>query len=167
MAILTVVAHDTATELKQKLRTAHDEAFKNRIKAIALALEGKKRYEIVAQLAVDASRVTEWVKRYNDGGTAALIFSKGGRPEGNPKWDTSLFETLAKEIDKGGYWSIPRMQEWLKDQYKKDIPEQTVWYRMDRLGYSYKSARPHPVQGNKERQDTFKKGASSRSWKRG
>ncbi len=164
MATLTVVAHDTATELRQKLRTAHDEAFKNRVKAILLALEGKKRYEIVAQLAVDPSRVTAWIQRYNKGGTDALIFSKGGRPEGNPKWDATLFDALAQEIDKGGYWSIPRMQEWLKKQYKKDVPEQTVWYRMDQLHYSYKGARPHPVQGNKERQETFKKGASPRSW---
>jgi len=167
MATLHVVAHDTAADLRQKLRTAHDEAFKNGIKAILLALEGKKRCEIVEQLAVDASRVTAWVQRYNEGGAAALIFSKGGRPAGNPKWDTTLFETLAKEIDKGGYWSVPRMQEWLRKKYKKDVPEQTVWYRMDQLNYSYKGARPHPVQGDRERQETFKKGASLRSWSKG
>lgn len=166
MATLMVIAHDTATELKQKLRTAHDEAFKNRVKAILLALEGKKRYEIVAQLAVDASRVTAWVQEYNKGGTEALVFSKGGRPEGNPKWKKEPFHALAEEIDKGGYWSVPRMQEWLREHHQKDIPEQTVWYRMDQLGYSYKGARPHPIQGNKERQETFKKGASLRTWRR-
>jgi transposase len=166
MATLHVVAHDTATELREKLRTAHDEAFKNRIKAIALALEGKKRYEIVERLAVDAKSVTTWVHRYNAHGISALVSNKGGRPEGNPKWDKEPFDALATEVDKGGYWSVPRMQEWIKKQYKKDIPEQTVWYRMDQLRFSYKSARPHPVQGNKERQDTFKKGASSRSWSR-
>jgi transposase len=167
MATLHVVAHDTATELRQKLRTAHDEAFKNRIKAILLALEGKKRYEIVERLAVDAKSVTTWVHRYNAQGISALISNKGGRPEGNPKWDISLFNDLAQEIDKGGYWSIPRMQEWLKQKHKKDIPEQTVWYRMDTLGYSYKSARPHPVKGDRERQETFKKGALPRSWSKG
>ncbi len=167
MATLHVVAHDTATELREKLRTAHDEAFKNRIKAILLAIEGKKRYEIVERLAVDAKSVTTWVHRYNAHGVSALISNKGGRPEGNPKWDVSIFNDLAQEIDKGGYWSIPRMQEWLKQKYKKDIPEQTVWYRMDTLGYSYKSARPHPVKGDRERQKTFKKGASLRSWSKG
>lgn len=166
MAILRVVAHDTVAELRQKLRTAHDEAFKNRLKAVLYALQGKKRYEIVEQLTVDAKSVSTWIHRYNEHGTPALISNKGGRPEGNPKWDHSLFEELAREIDKGGYWSIPRMQEWLKKHHRKDIPEQTVWYRMDQLGYSYKGARPHPVHGDKERQDTFKKGASPRSWSR-
>jgi transposase len=167
MATLHVVAHDTTAELRQKLRTAHDATFKNRVKAILLALEGKKRYEIVAQLKVDSSRVTAWVHCYNQGGVEALIFSKGGRPEGNPKWNSAPFNALAKEIDNGGYWSIPRMQEWLKEHHNLTIPEQTIWYRMDRLNYSYKSARPHPVKGDRERQETFKKGASLRTWKRG
>ena len=128
--------------------------------------KGKKRYEIVEQLTVDAKSVTTWLARYNEGGADALVSNKGGRPEGNPKWDGSVFEALAKEIDKGGYWSIPRMKEWIAKHHNKEIPEQTVWYRMDQLAYSYKSARPHPTQGSKERQDAFKKGASRHSWSR-
>lgn len=166
MATLTIVAHDTLGEISQKLRTAHDEAFKNRLKAIRLALQGRKRYEIVDQLAVDSTRVTIWIQKYNRGGTEALQLSKGGRPKGNPKWSVSLFKSLSREIDKGGYWSIPRMQKWLKENHDLDIPEQTVWYRMDKLNYSYKSARPHPVLGDKGRQETFKKGASPRSWQK-
>jgi transposase len=166
MSHLIVVAHDTEAELRKKLSHAHDEAFKNRMKAVLLALQGKKRYEIVTQLTVDAKSITTWLKRYNEHGTSALISKYGGRPKGNPKWDTTLFDALAKEIDKGGYWSIPRMQEWLREHHQKDIPEQTVWYRMDQLNYSYKSARPHPVQGSRETQEVFKKGGSSRSWSR-
>jgi transposase len=166
MAYLSVVSHDSAAELKHKLRQSSDEAFKNRLKAIILAQQGKKRYEIVAQLTIDAKSVTTWVQKYNAGGTAALTSNKGGRPPGHPKWDTAIFAALCLKIDKGGYWSIPRMQEWLRQEYGKDIPEQTVWYRLDQLKYSYKGARPHPVKGNKERQETFKKGASLRSWSR-
>lgn len=167
MATLHVVAHDTATELRKKLRTAHDEAFKNRVKAIILALEGKKRIEIVERLEVDAKSVTTWVHRYNAKGIDALVSNKGGRPLGNPKWDDAPFDALIYEIDKGGYWSIPRMQEWLKKHHNLTIPEQTVWYRIDKRGYSYKSARPHPVKGDRERQETFKKGVLFRSWSRG
>ena len=77
------------------------------------------------------------------------------------KWDQSIFDDLVKEIDKGGrYWSIPLMQKWLKEHKKQDIPESTVWYHLNRLNYSHKSARPHPYRGDKERQEAFKKGAS-------
>ena len=166
MSHLTVVAHDTEGQLREKLRHAHDEAFKTRLKAVLLAMGGKKRFEIVARLTVDAKSVTVWLQRYNEKGTMALATNKGGRPEGNPKWEQSVFDDLTKEVDKGGYWSIPRMQEWLKKHQNKDIPEQTVWYRMDQLNYSYKSARPSPIGGSSEKREAFKKGALLRSWSR-
>lgn len=166
MSHITVVAHDTEPELQKKLRHAHDAAFKTRLKAILLAKKGKTRFEIVAQLTVNPGSVTIWLQRYNDRGTSALLSNKGGRPGGNPIWDQDVFDDLAKEIDKGGYWSIPKMQEWIERHKKKVIPEQTVWYRMDKLKYSYKSSRPSPVQGNYDKQAAFKKGASSRSWSR-
>lgn len=166
MSYITVEDRDTIDELRKKLKKTADEAYKTRLKAIILAAQGKKRYEIVDQLTVNPGSVTTWLKRYNEKGTAGLVSRKGGRPEGNPKWDASLFDGLAREIDKGGYWSIPRMQAWLREHKEVDIPEQTVWYRMDQLRYSYKSARPHPVQGNKEKQEVCKKGVSSRSSRR-
>lgn len=166
MAHLTIQDRDTIEALREKIRNASDEAYKTRLKAMLLVKHGKKRYEIAEQLTVDAKSVTTWLARYNEGGAPALISKKGGRPEGNPKWDATIFESLAQEIDRGGYWSIPRMQEWIRSHHQKDIPEQTVWYRMDQLEYSYKSARPHPMQGSKERQDAFKKGVSLRSWSR-
>jgi len=167
MSHLTVVAHDTEHGLRKKLSSAHDEAYKNRLKAVLLAMQGKKRYEISAQLTVDEKSVTTWLQRYNKEGTVALISNYGGRPEGNPKWETGVFDELAQEIDAtGGYWSIPLMQAWIRKRFKKDIPEQTVWYRMDKLKYSYKSARPSPVEGSTEKQEAFKKGASYRSWSR-
>lgn len=161
-----VLDRDTEASLREKLSGASDEAYKLRLKAIILAKKGKKRFEIVSQLTVDPKSVTTWIQRYNEAGTKALLSNKGGRPEGNPFWDSSIFDALAKEIDKGGYWSIPRMQEWLREHQKKDIPEQTVWFRMDQLGYSYKGARPHPTQGNKDKQEAFKKGALLHSWSR-
>lgn len=166
MSHIIVKEHETIEKLREKLKEASDEAYKTRLKAILLAKKGRKRFEIVEQLTVDAKSVTTWLARYNKNGTQALMSNKGGRPEGNPKWDATHFEALTKEIDKGGYWSIPRMQEWLATKYAVNIPEQTVWYRMNQLHYSYKSARPHPMQGNKEKQDAFKKGASNRWWSR-
>jgi len=50
------------------------------------------------------------------------------------------------------------MQDWLHTIKGADIPEQTVWYRMDKLKYSYKSGRPCPVQGDQKKQESFKKG---------
>ena len=166
METIHVEGSATIASLKQALKVTADAAHRTRIRAIIKLCEGKTKTAIAAELIISRTMLIEWVKRYNQGGVSALSLSKGGRPAGNPKWDNELFAELAKEIDKGGYWSIPRMQEWIKGQYQKDIPEQTVWYRMDKLNYSYKSARPHPILGDRDRQETFKKGDSPRLWSR-
>lgn len=163
---ITLRAHDSVSALRAAIKESRDEAQKTRLRAIINIKEGASHADVARRFAVRPNTVTNWVKAYNARKTAGLIMSKGGRPEGNPTWDASIFDALAQEIDKGGYWSVPRMQAWIKKHHQKEIPEQTVWYRMDQLNYSYKSARPHPVQGSKEKQDTFKKGASSRSWSR-
>jgi transposase len=164
--LLSVVAHDSIKKLRALLARTRDEGYRKRIRAIIRIKEGEPRGTIAFSLGASRTSLCSWVTKYNAGGVSALAPNKGGRLEGNPKWEADIFDDMAKEIDKGGYWSIPRMQEWLHTHKKKDIPEQTVWYRMDQLNYSYKGARPHPVQGNKEKQESFKKGASLPSWSR-
>ncbi len=157
-------AHDSITNLKIAIKNTRDSATQLRIKAILLRKQGKTPQEIAERLIVTDRSVTGWILRYNKEGKGGLATKPSGRKEGNPKWDGKIFNDLAKEIDKGGYWSIPKMQEWINANHKKNIPEQTVWYRMDQLDYSYKGARPHPVQGNKENQESFKKRALLHSW---
>lgn len=159
-------SHDSIARLETAARKARDPALSVRIKAIVLRKQDKTPQEIAKLLMVTDRSVTGWIRRYNQRGVSGLATKPSGRKEGNPKWDASLFNDLAKEIDRGGYWSIPRMQAWLVQHHAVRIPEQTVWYRMDQLDYSYKSARAHPAQGNRQRQEAFKKGASYRSWNR-
>jgi len=156
---LVLRAHDSAIQLRRKLAGATDDAHKTRIRAIINLKKGATRTEIAERFVVNRDTVTDWIHAYNTGGTDALRMSKGGRPDGNPKWDRAIFDALSREIDKGGYWSVPRMMQWIRKRHGKDIPEQTVWYRMDQLKYSCKSARPCPVQGDKAKQAGFKKGS--------
>ena len=164
--MLTVVAHDSEHALRLLITKTRDAAWKQRLKAVLKAQEGKKRKEIAEALVTSERSVGTWIKEYNNGGIVALKTKPVGRKPGPQRWEADIFDDLVKEVDKGGYWSIPRMQEWITQHHKKDIPEQTVWYRMDKLKYSYKSARPHPVQGNRDKQESFKKGALSRSLSR-
>lgn len=150
----------TEDELRAALAHANNEAHRTRIKAIMHIAGGATHAQACDRLVVNKNTMTAWVDAYNQDGIEGLDLSKGGRPKGNHKWEQSLFDALVKEIDKGGYWSVPRMQEWLKEHEGEEVPESTVWYHITRLGYSHKSARPHPYKGSKERQDAFKKGAS-------
>lgn len=158
--LLIVRARDSAAALRKAVASSDDEAQKTRIRTILHIKEGATHTAAARRFVVSRTSVISWISAYNKGGVAALLMSKGGRPEGNPRWDRTIFDALAKELDTGGrYWSVPLMVEWIKEKYKKDIPENTVWYHMTDLDYSYKSARPHPCKGNKEAQEAFKKGA--------
>ena len=158
--IIPLSTHHSVVALRRALKTSKDEAQKTRIRAIISIQKGATRTETAHRLVISRTTLTSWVVAYNTGGTVALSMSKGGRLEGNPKWDRSIFDALVHEIDrKKGYWSVPLMQQWIKHQYRQDIPENTVWYHVTGLNYSYKSARPHPYKGDREKQEAFKKGA--------
>lgn len=161
MAIILKDTH-TSEQLKNLLHKNKDELMKTRIKILLLVKRGKLRKEIVEQLSVNTDTITDVVKRYNEKGMESLKTNKGGRPGGNPVWDDKIFNDLTVEIDKQvEYWSIPKMQTWITKHFSVSIPEQTVWYRMFKMErFSFKSARPHPYKGNKEKQDAFKKKGS-------
>ena len=146
--------------LKNHLHITKSSSEKVRVRAIIKIGQQKQIQDISKELMISRRSISRWNKRFLQGGIVGLLDNNGGRKEGNPKWDTSIFDALLCEIDKQEqYWSIPLMIKWIQKKYKKTIPEQTVWYQLDKRGYSYKSSRPHPYLGNKEKQESFKKGA--------
>jgi transposase len=168
---LPLKERDTVPALLDILKKSWDVGQKMRIRGIISVKKEKTRKEIAEELSVSRDTVGDWVKKYNEGGVVAMETGKGGRPAGGLKRGTNIFDNLTKEIErKKGYWSIPLMHKWIKEHEQSDIPEITIWYRMDKLKYSYKSSRPHPYKGDKEKQDSFKKGElqkNSRRQKRG
>jgi transposase len=152
--------HNSLEDLQRICKDTKDQVQKNRLRAIINIKKGRTRTEIVETFNVSRDTVTNWVNRYNKEGVQGLKENLGGRKDGNPKWDVNIFKLLAKEIDVSkGYWSIPLMQKWIEKEHKEIIPEQTVWYHIRKENYTYKSSRPHPMLGNKDKQEAFKKGA--------
>lgn len=160
-----LVPHHTIAKLIEAKDKSSDDGQKLRIRAIINIKKGKLIKQVSEELLISRRSLSIWINKYNEGGLAGLATNKGGRPEGNPKWDPLIWEKIGETIKiTGGYWSVPKMQEWIFNSYKKMIPEQTVWYNLNKLRFSYKSARPHPYKGDKERQESFKKGALLKKW---
>ena len=156
---LKIKEHDTIEELREKIRYTKDGRYQLRLNTIVLAKRGIRSKEIQKELMISSKTYYSWIHHYNEGGTEALENIKiTGRKEGNPKWDNKIFEELFLELDAmEEYWSIPKMQNWIKERYNKDIPYSTVEYRLHKSKYSYKSNRPSPYKGDKELQEEFKK----------
>jgi transposase len=146
-------------EFKNK---SSDEGQKLKLRAIINLKKGKKVKEVAEDLLVSRQSLSSWQRIYNSEGVDGLVTNKGGRSEGNPKWDEKIFNALTRHVKKtGGYWSVPLMQKWIEGKYSKTIPLQTIWYHLCLLEFSYKSARPHPYKGDPKRQESFKKGVLS------
>ena len=161
----TLSPHHTLAELIETKNKSSDAGQKFRLRAIINIKKGKLIKQVAEELSVSRKSVGVWRAAYNEKGVKGLVSNKGGRIEGNPKWDTEIFDALGNNIKiAGGYWSVPKMQGWIKDTFKKTIPLQTIWYNVIVLGFSYKSARHHPYKGDKERQESFKKGALQKRW---
>jgi len=158
----TLASSHTLTELIEIKNKCSDEGQKLKLRAIINIKKGKKVKQVAEDILVSRQSLSSWQRIYNDKGVEGLITNKGGRPKGNPTWDTQIFTALAEHVKKiGGYWSVPLMQKWIEEEYSKTIPLQTIWYHLCLLEFSYKSSRPHPYKGDPKRQESFKKGALS------
>ena len=168
MKRIILKSKDTIKELRKEIKNTKDEKYKTKLKAIIKLKEDKdkKRQVIANELVISHQSLVRWINLYNEQGKKGLQTKKAGRPRGKTKWDNNIFEKLTKEIDKADkYWSIPLMQDWLKEKEDTKIPLSTLWYRVTQLGYSHKSSRPYPYKGNKEKQEKFKKRASRPQYK--
>ena len=150
--------HDSKKELKEEIRKTKDGRYELKLRVILMAKEGYSPTEIKKILMIAGATYSRWIKQYNEEGKEGLKRYERGRKEGNPKWDKKIFEELFKKLDKmEEYWSVPKMREWIKEEYKKDIPDSTIEYHLHKANYSWKTNRPSPYKGDKEKQESFKK----------
>lgn len=148
----------TIAELKTTIKKSEDEEQKTRLRVIVKTKEGLTRTDIAKDFVIDRTSIISWIKIYNEKGIDGLNMDKGGRPKGNLKWNEKIFKRLAKEINKGDKcWSLPLMQDWISKEEKEIIPISTIWHHLKINNFTYKSLRPHPYLGDKDKQEIFKK----------
>ena len=49
------------------------------------------------------------------------------------------------------------MQKLIEEKDKVKIPEESIRRKLHKVGYSWKSSRPSPYKGDREKQEEFKK----------
>jgi transposase len=151
--------NNTLEELKQEMRKATDGRYQLRINTIILLKEGQRSGKIQERLLIGSDTYCRWIRSYNEGGLEALKNIKiTGRKEGNPEYDDYIFQELFKQLDlMQEYWSVVKMQKFVKELHNIEVPNETMRMRVKRAGYSYKSNRPSPYKGDKVKQEEFKK----------
>jgi putative transposase len=156
---ITIKEHETNEVIEQEIKRTQNGRYRLRLQAIYLVLQKHSSKTIQTQLMISKPTLFRWINWYNEKGIKGLKeVSKGGRSEGNPKWDDTMFTALFAKLDKmEEYWSVPKMQAWIVNTYNVTVPERTIHHRLKVNGYSYKSNRPNPYKGDPNLQATFKK----------
>jgi len=156
MRRLEVRNYHTIEELRREIRNSKDGRYSLRIQCIILKKEGKSTKEIQQTLLISRDTISRWIRQYNEKGLEGLRSKKpSGRKE---KWDDSLFKELFEELDKNkGFWTIKKMQKFIEERHNVKIPEESIRKKVHRAKYSWKSSRPSPYKGDKEKQEEFKK----------
>jgi len=156
---ITLNKQHTLEELRQEIKSTRDGRYRLRTQAIVLVMQGLNSERIITQLMIGRDTLFRWIGLYNQKGLEGIKhLPKGGRTEGNPKWDKAVFNALFKKLDAmEEFFSVPKMQIWIKEKYNVKIPQNTIHHRLKIAGYTFKSSRPNPYKGDPALQASFKK----------
>jgi transposase len=117
--------------------------------------------EIQKTFFISPATMYSWIQWYNEGGLELLKIGNGGRgvkSKDKKIYDDKPFEELKKEIDNNQdkVWTLEKMQYFLKDKFDIEPTIQAIRYRIKDT-HSYKSSRPYPHKGDRDKMGRFKK----------
>ena len=142
-----VESHHGAEGLLELVRREPDGRVRDRLRAVALAAEGKTAPEVAAAMGYGRRSVQEWVRRYNAGGAGALPDRKGrGRKR---KLGGAQAEALRARLDAGptpgdGVCALrgADVRAILEREYLTLLSLAAVYDLLHRAGYSCLMPRP-------------------------
>jgi transposase len=133
---------------------------------IKMLIEMKKHQEsgiskriLAVQIGVNHNSIQSWRTMYAQGGLSRLCshHKKGFRPSVFTKEEHSLIEDKLND-PKNGLRGYTELQEWIEQQFSKEIKYNTMLkYCMRNFGSSVKVARKSHVKKDEQAVDAFKK----------
>jgi len=156
---ITIKQDFSIGDIELEIKKTRDGRYRLRLQAVMLATQGLGSTLICKRLLINRKTLFVWIKLYNDKGLEGLRhISLGGRDKGCVKWDNEIFTALFNKLDAmEEFYSVPKMQVWIKETYDATIPQNTIHNRLRDNGYTFKSSRPNPYKGDPNLQASFKK----------
>jgi transposase len=171
MPALPLRADFDAKSCRLAARHSEDASQARRLLSIAAIYDGASRGEAAALGSVTVQIVCDWVKKFNGHGPDGLINRKApGKP---PKLTADQLAALAAVVESGPIpashgvvrWRIVDLCQWIWEEFRISVSEDTVSRKLRAMGYRKLTARPrHHAQGPGAIED-FKK-VSRDSWRR-
>ena len=159
----TIKGHLSSFKLEAGYEAATDPVGKSHFHALWLLSCGYEVDEVAEVLSFSPRWVRALIKRYNEGGAAAL----GDQRVHNGTTPTiltvealaALQEQIKTPPDDGGLWSGPKIARWLAQFHGlRSVHDQRGWDALIAIGYSIQQPRPrHPDAATQEDRAALKK----------
>lgn len=144
-------------------RRSKDGAQARRLLSLAAIYEGSSRAEAARLGGVTAQIVRDWVERFNREGPEGLVDRKA--PGKVPLLGPEHLAALARRVDGGPLpavdgvvrWRIIDLVQWIFEEFRIAVSEDTVSRALRKMGYRKLSARPRHHAQNPQAIEDFKK----------
>src|SRR6516225_2871276 len=162
--------YDAAT-LRGVARSAGDPGQVRRLLALAAIYAGSSRSEAAALGGVGLQTVRDWVLRFNAEGPAGLETDKA--PGNRPILGERERAALRRVVEEGPMpaihgvvrWRIVDLMQWLWEEFRLSVSQQTMSRELRALGFRKLSARPRHHAKDEAVAAAFKK-TLPRLWRR-
>ena len=160
-----------AGALRMAAKRSKDGPQARRLLALAAIYDGASRTEAAKIGGVTLQVVRDWVVRFNAQGPDGLIDRKA--PGQQPRLNEAHRAALAAIIESGPIpavhgvvrWRIVDLRQWIFEEFRVVVAEQTLSRVLRKMGYRKLSARPRQYAQAEDAIEDFKK-AFPRAWKR-
>jgi transposase len=149
--------------LRRLARQTRDANQARRLLALASICDGGSRADAARLGSVTVQIVRDWVVRFNDRGPDGLI---NGKAPGKPSLLNAEQRTaLARAIERGPTpyldgvvrWRLCDLAQWIWEEFRISVSEETLGREMRAMGYRKLSARPRHHAQDAEAAEAFKK----------
>jgi len=141
--------------LEKQIRETHERKMADRVRVILYRAEGYAIQFIAKLLQMGRGHVAEILRRYRDGGVAAVVCPdhyKGSQPKLTMEQQQALKIELTTHI----YVTVAQVAAWIKAQWHVAYTDSSSLHKLlKRLGFTYKKNRLVPSKADPELQRLF------------
>src|ERR1700712_1594215 len=150
-------------KLRLLARQTKDASQARRLLALASIYDGGSRADAARLGSVTLQIVRDWVVRFNARGPEGLI---NGKAPGKPSLlNAEQRAALAKAIERGPTpyldgvvrWRLCDLAQWIWEEFRISVSEETLGREVRAMGYRKLSARPRHHAQDREAAEAFKK----------
>lgn len=158
---LRLAEHLSVEELASRYRACSHAGERSRWQILWLLSSGHTSQEVSDVTGYSLHWIRALARRYNQYGPESMSDgrrqNRGQPPLLNDEQQAYLLQALEGPAPGGGYWSGPKVAQWISQLFARPIAPQRGWDYLQGLGYRLKVLRPQNMNADWTEQERWKK----------